>query len=225
MRYLQGVAVKVAVLSLGLACVPLAAAKRVPQPATDGGHGQEQAQVLEPTAPPAEHRGGRLLRREHPLVIQHGVLTVDGLTVRSGISTRVADLQYLYVCVPGTGVVVIAEHPFSGAREEPAAFQGRTLTVLAGTNRIQLTAANRMRSNASAFVRFEPGETPGTRTPALGFGDAALLPAMWSPHGAGTQAGRHRYRAHHPLRTARLCRPSPKGSEMCAMIREVLYQR
>ena len=227
MTILGGQAAKLVVLWLGLGCLPVVAAQGVPHPrGNSSSYERETASEAIAAQAPAHYSKG-LFRRAHPLAIQHGILTVDGLTVRSGINTRVADLQYLYLCVPGTGAVVVAEHPFSGAHEEPTAFRGRTLTVLAGTSRVQLTAVNRMRGNGGVYVRFDPGEMAGLRAPTLGFGDAALVPAVWSPNSAGTQAGRRRVRArvHRALRTAKLCRPSARGSERCAVIREVVYER
>ncbi len=212
-------------LWLGLACVPAVAA---------GNRAGATVAVNEPVrgesgapdesgATGAERHSGKLLQRTHPLIIQGGVLTVDGLTVRSGLNLRVPDLQYMYVYLPGTGTAVLAEHPFPGARQEPTAFQGRTLTVLVGVSRVQLTTANRMRTNRPVYVQFEPGELDGARMPAVSFGSAAMVPAVWSRGRVG--ARRHgKARAHRVLRAARLCRPSPEGKERCAIVREVVYE-
>ena len=225
MKIPKGLVGKAGVLWLGLACAPGFGAVRGGVGVY--GHRRGSMPAMEAVAVDAtERHGEKTVHRGRPLLIQHGVLTVDGLTVKTGITTRVADLQYMYLCVPGTGAVVLAEHPFSGAREEPSAFQGKTLRFLAGTSLVELTAANRMRGNASVYVRFEPGETPGVRTPALGFGEAAFVPAVWSQNGPGTPAGRRRSKARvrRVLRTAKLCRPSREGQEKCAMIREVVYE-
>lgn len=171
------------------------------------------------------HRGG-LWQRAHPLTIQRGVLTVDGLTVKTGLSFRVSDMKYMYVYVPGAGTTVIAERPFSGAREQKSAFRGKTLTVSAGGNRLQLTAANRMRGSRSAYVRFDRGNVAGVGVPMVGFGEAALAPAVWAPDGGEMWNGRRRVRVSgRRLRTAKLCRPSPHGRERCATIREVVFER
>ena len=39
----------------------------------------------------------------HPLRVQNGILTVDGLTVRTAINLQVPNFHYLYVYVPGSG--------------------------------------------------------------------------------------------------------------------------
>ena len=227
MRISRGLLKKVLLLGLGLTCVPGFAAGRLAMAAAADEGVLGPRSVPDTTAKGTPERRGGLLRRTHPLAIQQGVLTVDGLTVKAGMNYRISDLHYMYVGVPGTGVVVIAEHPFSGAREEPLAFRGNTLTVLAGSSRVQLTAANRMRGHESAYVRFEPGDTPALRTPMLGFGEAALVPAVWSPYSSATPGGRRRLRvrARRALHTARLCRPSPEGRERCAIVREVVFER
>lgn len=163
----------------------------------------------------------------HPLRVQGGVLTVDGLTVKSGLNLRVANWRYLYVYLPGAGTAVIAEQPFAGAREQRSAFHGNALTINAGGSRIQLTAANRMRGSRPAYVRFDQGTGPGTREPAVSFGDAAMVPAVWpgsEPEGRYAPRKRLKVHAGRMPRSARLCRPSPHGRELCATVREVMYK-
>lgn len=166
-------------------------------------------------------------RAAHPLRVQGGVLTVDGLTVETGVDLRIANLRYLYVYLPGSGTAVIAERPFSGAREQRAAFQGNALTVNAGGSRLQLTAANRMRGSKTAYVRFERGAGPGGRKPVVSYGDAAMVPALWNSDAEMERPERRRMKvnARRALRTAKLCRPSRRGKETCATIREVVYER
>jgi hypothetical protein len=160
------------------------------------------------------------------LTIRRGVLTVDGLTVKTGLSFRVADMRYMYVYVPGAGTTVIAERPFSGAWEQKSAFRGRTLTVNAGGNRLQLTAGNRMRGTRSVYVRFDRGSVRGVDVPMVGFGEAALAPAVWSADDGALWNGRRRVRVSgRRLRSAKLCRPSRRGRELCATIREVAWER
>ncbi len=170
--------------------------------------------------------GVRASASAHPLRVQSGVLTVDGMTVRTGMDLRIANLHYLYIGLPGAGTAVIAERPFGGAHEERGAFRGNSLTVMAGGSRLQLTAANRLRGTHSAYVRFEPGAGPGNGGPDVSFGDAALVPAIWG----GALPEEHypprqiKVRGRRALRSAKLCRPSRKGREACAVIREVVYK-
>lgn len=161
----------------------------------------------------------------HPLRVESGVLTVDGLAVKTGVELRIVNLHYLYVGLPGVGTAVVGERPFAGAIEERGAFHGNTLTVMAGGSRVQLTAAHRMRGTHVAYVRFDRGQGPHGR-PDVSFGDAAMVPATWG----GALPEEHfsprrvRVRGSRALRTAKLCRPSRKGKEKCALIREVVYR-
>ena len=158
--------------------------------------------------------------------MERGVLTVDGLTVKTAVTLRIAHLHFLYVFVPGAGTAVIAEQPFSGAEEQKAAFRGRTLTLMAGGSQVQLTAANRLRGTRSAYVRFDPGESSGMHTPAISYGDTALVPAVWPQESVMARGARRRVRVsgRRAVRSAKLCRPSPKGRELCATVREVVYK-
>ena len=170
--------------------------------------------------------GMRALGASHPLRVDNGVLTVDGLTVKTGMDLRIANLRYMYIGLPGEGTAVVAERPFVGAHQERAALRGNTLTVMAGGSRVQLTAANRLRGTHAAYVRFERGAGPAGGRPEMGFGDAGMVPAVWG--GALPEervpVRRVKVRRSRALRTAKLCRPSRKGREMCATIREVVYR-
>ncbi len=170
--------------------------------------------------------GRALASGSHPLRVQSGVLTVDGLTVKTAVDLQISRFHYLYIYVPGSGTAVISEQPFAGAREQKAAFRGNTLTVFAGDRRLQLTAAKRLRGTRSAFVRFDRGIGPGTRVPAVSFGDAAMVPAIW-PDEEMISRGPHirlKVKGRRALRTGKLCRPSPHGREVCATVREVVYK-
>ena len=214
-----------AVLCIGLACVPAFAAGEG-SPAGSGRPTRHSARVPADGAYGENGEKHSMWQRSHPLTIKSGVLTVDGLTVKTGLSYHLADLRYMYVYVPGAGTTVIAERPFGGAEEQKLAFRGRTLTVLSGGSRLQLTSANRMRGSHSAYVRFDGGVVAGLRRPMVGFGTAALAPAVWSPDDQGEfRSSRRRVNVRgRRLRTAKLCRPSRRGGEMCATIREVAWE-
>ena len=160
----------------------------------------------------------------HPLRVENGVLTVDGLTVKTGLDLRVLNLHFLYVGLPGVGTALVAERPFVGAMEERGAFRGNSLTVMAGGSRLQLTSTSRLRGTRSAYVRFDRGAGP--ERPEVRFGDAAMVPAVWSAALPEEHFAPRRVRMHgtRALRTAKLCRPSRKGGEKCAVIREVVYK-
>lgn len=162
----------------------------------------------------------------HPLRVQEGVLTVDGLTVKTGVDLRIANLHYLYLGVPGFGTAVVSERPFAGAEEERGAFHGNSLTVMADGRRVQLSAVNKMRGTHTAFVLFMPGGGTSLRKPTVSFGDAAMVPAVWGEARSTERVPvrRVRVRAVRAPRTAKLCRPSRKGHEACAVIREVVWR-
>lgn len=227
-RYLKSGA---GLLLLGLACVPaFAAGPSVGVAASDDGrpaHRSARVPADRSYRENGEAHSRGLWKRAHPITIRRGVLTVDGLTVKTGLSFRVSDMRYMYVYVPGSGTTVIAERPFGGAMEQKSAFRGKTLTVNSGGSRLQLTAANRMRGSRSAYVRFDRGSVAGVMLPMVGFGNAALAPAVWESDGGDTWRGRRqvRVRGGRFLRTAKLCRPSPHGREKCATIREVAFER
>ncbi len=164
--------------------------------------------------------------KPHPLHLKNGIYTVDGLTAKTTVNLQIANLHFLYLYVPGSGTAIVSEKPFLGATEQKAAFRGNTLTVLAGSRHLQLTSATRLRGTRTAFVRFVPGAGPGTRFPAVSYGDAAEVPAIWPDETTGyrTPQLRLKVKGRRALRTARLCRPSPHGQELCATVREVTYK-
>ena len=163
----------------------------------------------------------------HPLVVHRGVLTVDGLAVRTGVELHIANLRYLYIGLPGVGTAIIADRPFAGAQEERGAFHGDALTVDAGGSRLQLTAAHRLHGSHAAYVHFDRVAGPRNGRAEVSYGEAAMVPAVWT--GALPEehfAARHaRVRKTRALRTAKLCRPSRKGPELCATVREGMFNR
>ena len=165
-------------------------------------------------------------RSGHALKVHNGVLTVDGLPVATGLNLHVANLRYLYVALPGLGTAIIGEKAFAGAQEQKAAFHGNALTVAAEGRRLQLTSASRLRGNHSAYVRFDRGQDGGLRTPAISYGDAAMVPAVWPEQGIESRPLRRHLRVsgRRASRSAKLCRPSAHGRELCATVREVVYK-
>ncbi len=189
------------VIVLALACVPAVLQAQEPEPVRHG-----------------------LWQRAHPLVVDRGVLTVNGMTVKTGLNFRVADLRYLFVDVPGAGTAVISDRPFAGAREQKSAFRGGMLTVVAGESRVQLSAARKVHGNGSVYVRLDRVSRSGSRVPEIGYGSAAMSRVTWVQDAGGVAAQRRRrvnVSMGRRLREAKLCRPSRKGPEKCAIVREV----
>ncbi len=161
----------------------------------------------------------------HPLKVQSGVLTIDGLTVKAAVNLHIANFHYLYIYLPGMGTAVISDHTFAGAGEQKAAFHGSTMTVSVQERTVQLSAAKRMRGNRSAYVRFDPGVGPGLRTAAVSYGESAYVPAIWPEEASPSRSVRLRkIKAGRSFRSAKLCRPSPHGRELCATVREIVYK-
>ncbi len=168
---------------------------------------------------------GAVAASSHALKVQSGVLTVDGLTVKTAVNLHIASFHYLYIYLPGMGTAVISDHPFAGAREQKAAFHGSLMTVAVEERTVQLSAAKRMRGNRSAFVRFDRGVGPGTRTAAVSYGESAMVPAVWPEEETMNRSARlRRIKVSRSLRSGKLCRPSPHGRELCATVREVVYK-
>ena len=169
-----------------------------------------------------EKAHGGLFQRAHPMAVRRGTLTVDGMTVQTGLSFRIADLRFLFIQVPGAGTAVISDRPFAEAREQKEAFKGSTLTVAAGGSRLQLASANRMRGTHSAFVRFDHGSQTA-RGPEVGYSNSLAEPVVWvsDAGGAASRPRRVVVSWHRRLREGRLCRPSPTGREKCARVFEV----
>lgn len=169
----------------------------------------------------ASHRRGRT----HPFQVKGGILTIDGMTARHGLTMRTANLHYLYLYLPGEGTAIVSPQPFEGAHPQTTAFRGDVLTISAGGHRVELTSTTPVHSH-TAYVRFEHGVITDLRTPALAFGDTTVIPAVW-PVEEGPAATGHlrvKVRGRRALRSGKLCRPSPRGRELCAVVREVVYK-
>lgn len=181
----------------------------------------------------SHHRTAEVANRERhthaqPLVIKDGVLTVDGLAVRSRVNVVVPAFRYLYIAIPGRGTAVISDRAFSGATEERNAFRGTSLTLVAGDTHLQLSSARRLRSAHAAWFRFGRAVSPGLRAPDMAFGSDALVPATWPQQtlpGVRLRRASFRTGRFRMSRIGRLCRPSPHGRERCALIHEVVYRR
>lgn len=165
------------------------------------------------------------LQRAHPMMVERGMLTVNGLPVKTGMSFRIADLHFLFIDVPGTGSTVISDRPFAGAREQKRAFKGSMLTVMSGGNRLELTSSNRLHGTHSAYVRLDRDSRSASRTPEIGYASSGAAPVVWIQDAGGVRVHRRRVavRTRRALREAKLCRPSARGREACAIIREVRY--
>ena len=69
--------------------------------------------------------------------VDHGVFTVDGLTGKAALNYEIADLKFIYLYAPWIGTAVISNVAFPGAKEQPNAFDDKTLTVTLGEHTFQ----------------------------------------------------------------------------------------
>jgi hypothetical protein len=116
-----------------------------------------------------------------PISISRGVLTVDGLTGKAALNYDIADLKYIYFFAPGIGITVISNAPFPGAKEQPKAFDDKTLTVTADGHVLQLASDNRLlgKKPESAFVLVDRAFMLPLKFPAMGYGATNKPPYAW----------------------------------------------
>jgi hypothetical protein len=113
--------------------------------------------------------------------INHGTLTVDGMTGKAALNYEIKDLKYVYFYVPGIGVTVVSNDPFPGAVEQKHAFEDKTLTVTVGEHVLQLSSDDRLlgKTPESAFVLVDKNFLVPTKFPVMGYGPIRVAPYAW----------------------------------------------
>ena len=114
--------------------------------------------------------------------IEHGTLTVDGLTGKAGLNYEIADLRYIYLYAPWVGLTVVSNEPFPGATEEKNAFDDKTLTVAAGEHIYQLYSDKKLlpgKKPASAYVLVDRDFSMPVKFPVMGYGPTHKAPYAW----------------------------------------------
>jgi hypothetical protein len=116
-----------------------------------------------------------------PVSISRGTFTVDGIVGKAALNYDIADLKYIYMYVPGMGVVVVSNATFPGAIEQKVAFNDKTLTIAVGEHKLELASDNRLLGNKpeSAFVRIDRDFTLPSRFPVVGYGPLRAAPYAW----------------------------------------------
>ena len=116
-----------------------------------------------------------------PMSISRGTFTVDGVVGKAALNYDIPDLKYIYLYVPGTGIVVVSNVTFPGAKEEPKAFNDKTLTVTVSDHVLELASENRLlgKNPESAFVRIDRGFALPSRFPVVGYGPLRVAPYAW----------------------------------------------
>ena len=119
--------------------------------------------------------------KTHPISIASGTLTVDGMTAKARLNHDIPDLRYIYLSVPDVGTVVVSQNAFIGAAEQSEAFNGATLTVMAGGHHIQLTSDKPLLGKrvTPAWVKIDPGFVVHRRYPVMGYGSSLHAPYEW----------------------------------------------
>ena len=117
-----------------------------------------------------------------PVKIIQGTFTVDGVVGKARLNYDIADLKYIYMYVPGIGVVVVSNLPFPGAKEEQGAFDDKALTVAVGEHKLELASDEKLlaeKKPTSAFVRIDRDSSLPSRFPVIGYGTLRVAPYAW----------------------------------------------
>jgi hypothetical protein len=116
-----------------------------------------------------------------PVSIAAGTLTVDGWTGKARLNYDIADLKFLYLYAPGVGTTIVSENPFPGAKEQPGAFNDKTLTITVDGHPIQLYSEKRLlgKKPQSAWVAVDRGFQLPAKFPAFGYGTTTKAPYAW----------------------------------------------
>jgi len=113
--------------------------------------------------------------------IERGTLTVDGLTGKAGLNYEIKDLKYIYLYAPWIGITVVSTSPFPGAREQPNAFNDKTLTVTVEDHTLQLYSDKRLlgKKPEPAFVAVDRNFKLPSKFPVVGYGETLKPPYAW----------------------------------------------
>ena len=124
-----------------------------------------------------------------PVSISRGTFTVDGMIGKAELNYDIADLKYIYMYVPGIGTLVVSNRPFPAAKEQPGAFNDKTLTVTTGDHKLQIGSDKRLlgKKPESAYVLVDRDFKLPSKYPVVGYGKVLKAPYTWPggrPNGA-----------------------------------------
>jgi hypothetical protein len=116
-----------------------------------------------------------------PVSIAAGILTVDGWTGKARLNYDIADLKFLYIYAPGIGTVIVSKDAFPGAKEQPKAFDDKTLTITVEGHPIQLYSEKRLlgKQPVSAWVAVDRTFALNEKFPVFGYGPISRAPYAW----------------------------------------------
>jgi len=124
-----------------------------------------------------------------PVSISRGTFTVDGMIGKAELNYDIADFKYIYMYVPGIGTLVVSNQPFPAAKEQPGAFNDKTLTVTTGDHKLQIGSDKRMlgKKPEPAYVLVDRDFKLPSKYPVVGYGKIPKAPYAWPggrPNGA-----------------------------------------
>ena len=119
--------------------------------------------------------------RTTPLEISKGTLTVDGMIGKAALNYQIKDFRYVYLYAPWIGTVVVSNHAFPGAIEQPKGFDQHTLTVTVDDHQFQLYSEKVMLSKRTepAYVSVDRQFKLDSKYPAMGYGKSLQAPYSW----------------------------------------------
>ena len=121
------------------------------------------------------------LAKMEPVSISAGTLTVDGWTGKARLNYDIADLKYLYIFAPGIGTSIVSQNPFPDAKEQPGAFNGKSLTITVDGHPIELASDKLLlgKKPQSAWVVVDRDFRLPAKFPAFGYGTTTRAPYAW----------------------------------------------
>ena len=133
-----------------------------------------------------EHGKKIVVKKEKPvktvsLSIVHGTMTVDGMIGKAALNYDIQNLHYIYIYVPGIGTTIVSNAMFPGAKEQPNAFDDKTLTVKVEDHLLQINSDARLLGSKpeSAFVAVDRSFAMHSKYPVVGYGELRVAPYAW----------------------------------------------
>ena len=116
--------------------------------------------------------------------VRDGILTIDGMVAKVQLNYDIQRAGFMYFFVPGMGTAVVSRAPIADAERVDNAFDGRTLTFVAGGHTFELTSKGSLLSkmkdkSTSVYVRLDRTTLAVGRYPRMGFGDTTESPYVW----------------------------------------------
>jgi len=125
-----------------------------------------------------------------PVSIVAGTLTVDGWTGKARLNYDIADLKFLYIYAPGVGTSIVSQNSFPGAKEQPGAFNGKSLKITVDGHPIELASDKLLlgKKPQSAWVAMDRGFLLPAKFPVFGYGTTTKSPYAWPGSKEGAAA-------------------------------------